>query len=271
MILLDAASARVVGGHTLIEIRHMFRLTTGSHWPPGRIRLKDYIISLLGPPVSARARRGVTLIEAVLFIALALGLIVGGLVFYQQASRAARVNEQVRLFSSMFTEVQALLRGGQWSRSPGYINEDEIGDINKVLLSSGAVSPEFFAGSIADAAGNAWERIGNYPWETPTIKTAWNTASFWGVVPSPLSADQFILEFHITETGVSECSRFLNSVLNGTLQGSAPTGVGVYNGGTSTGTFFSDYSPATSSEACRNQGVDSGRVNIAMYWDSIRF
>ena len=42
------------------------------------------------------ARRGVTLIEAVLFISIALGLIVGGLVFFQQASLAARTNDAVR-------------------------------------------------------------------------------------------------------------------------------------------------------------------------------
>jgi hypothetical protein len=48
------------------------------------------------PPVTKDARCGVTLIEAVLFISVALGLIVGGLVFYQQASRAATYQGVVR-------------------------------------------------------------------------------------------------------------------------------------------------------------------------------
>jgi hypothetical protein len=37
-------------------------------------------VSSPGLPVAAGARRGVTLIEAVLFISVALGLIIGGLV-----------------------------------------------------------------------------------------------------------------------------------------------------------------------------------------------
>jgi hypothetical protein len=53
-------------------------------------------------------RRGVTLIEAVLFISIALGLIVGGLVFFQQASLASRVNAQVRVLSAIVQETRAL-------------------------------------------------------------------------------------------------------------------------------------------------------------------
>ena len=56
-------------------------------------------------------RRGVTLIEAVLFISVALGLIVGGLVFYQQASLAARTQEAVRQFSAIIAETRALFKG----------------------------------------------------------------------------------------------------------------------------------------------------------------
>jgi len=39
-----------------------------------------------------RRNRAVTLIEAVLYISIALALIVGGLVFYQQASTAAKTS-----------------------------------------------------------------------------------------------------------------------------------------------------------------------------------
>jgi hypothetical protein len=56
-------------------------------------------------------RRGVTLIEAVLYIAIALALIIGGLVFYQQAALAQRINSAVRNISAMASETRALYQG----------------------------------------------------------------------------------------------------------------------------------------------------------------
>ena len=67
------------------------------------------------------ARRGrsrkhaVTLIEAVLFISIALGLIVGGLVFYGQASVARQAQEVLRLIQAINTEARSLVR----QMSPG--------------------------------------------------------------------------------------------------------------------------------------------------------
>jgi Tfp pilus assembly protein PilV len=57
-------------------------------------------------------RRAVTLIEAVLFIAVALGLIVGGLVFYQQAQTARQTQEAVRLTQAIVSESRALYNPG---------------------------------------------------------------------------------------------------------------------------------------------------------------
>ena len=53
---------------------------------------------------------GVTLIEAVLFISIALALIVGGLVFYQQASLAMRTAAVVRYTQAVVVESRALVR-----------------------------------------------------------------------------------------------------------------------------------------------------------------
>jgi hypothetical protein len=53
-------------------------------------------------------RRAVTLIEAVLFIAVALGLIIGGLVFFQQASKSSMANQTTRLFSALLSEALAM-------------------------------------------------------------------------------------------------------------------------------------------------------------------
>ena len=58
-------------------------------------------------PVSTR-KRGVTLIEAVLYISIALALIVGGLVFFQQALLAQRINSAVRNVSSIAAETRSL-------------------------------------------------------------------------------------------------------------------------------------------------------------------
>ena len=75
------------------------------------------------------ARRGVTLIEAVLFIAVALGLIVGGLVAFQQAQLAARTNQAARSLSAIASEVRA-----QYRRQP-----DFVGVSTAVLIRAGGV------------------------------------------------------------------------------------------------------------------------------------
>jgi len=71
-------------------------------------RKGDEVTGNLKVPQPARRRRGVTLIEAVLYIAIALALIVGGLVFYQQASTASRMNATVSMVSSLISETQAV-------------------------------------------------------------------------------------------------------------------------------------------------------------------
>jgi len=57
----------------------------------------------------ARRLRAVTLIEAVLFISVALGLIVGGLSVYQQSSLAERATSQMRMLGSLVAETRTLL------------------------------------------------------------------------------------------------------------------------------------------------------------------
>ena len=55
-------------------------------------------------------KHAVTLIEAVLFVSIALGLIVGGLVFYGQASLAHKVTAQMRVASAIISEARILVR-----------------------------------------------------------------------------------------------------------------------------------------------------------------
>lgn len=56
----------------------------------------------------SRRSRGVGLIEVILFAAIALGLITGGIVFFNQASEAARVNEAVKSIVSLQTGIRSM-------------------------------------------------------------------------------------------------------------------------------------------------------------------
>ncbi len=58
-------------------------------------RKGDKVTGNLKVAQPAKRLRGVTLIEAVLYIAISLALIVGGLVFYQQSAFASRMNTTV--------------------------------------------------------------------------------------------------------------------------------------------------------------------------------
>jgi hypothetical protein len=74
-------------------------------------------------------KRGVTLIEAVLYIAIALALIVGGLVFFQQASLAQRINGAVRNISAMASETRGL-----YQSRPNF-----TGFTHQTLIDAGAI------------------------------------------------------------------------------------------------------------------------------------
>jgi len=68
---------------------------------------------------SVKRRRGVTLIEAVLYIAVSLALIVGGLVFFQQASVLSRINQSVYVLASIVAEARAVSVEGTVSVANG--------------------------------------------------------------------------------------------------------------------------------------------------------
>jgi hypothetical protein len=81
----------------------------------------------------SRRYRAVTLIEAVLYISIALALIVGGLVFFQQASTAAKTSRMVRELSATIAEARVLVKGIPLTSAPT--------DIGSYLISAGAVPP----------------------------------------------------------------------------------------------------------------------------------
>jgi hypothetical protein len=91
-------------------------------------KMSEFHSSAVGWVVRAR-KRGVTLIEAVLFISIALGIIVGGLVFFQQASLAQRTSDAVRTISSISSETRAMYQ----------TETDFAGVAPAVLIAAGAV------------------------------------------------------------------------------------------------------------------------------------
>lgn len=94
------------------------------------------------------ARRGVTLIEAVLFISIALGVIVGGLVFYQQATLALRTQEAARQFSALVQETRALYKGEAFEAVvDANVNNICTGgtEITAVLIAAQAVPTDMIA------------------------------------------------------------------------------------------------------------------------------
>jgi len=92
-------------------------------------------------------KRGVTLIEAVLYISIALALIVGGLVFFQQASLAQRTNSAVRNISAIASETRGLYQ--QQNSFAGFTQSS--------LINAGAVPTSLIDTSTdPDSLKNEW-------------------------------------------------------------------------------------------------------------------
>lgn len=89
--------------------------------------------------LSSKARaRGISLIEAVLYLVIALAVIVGGIVFFQQAQLSNQVTDTSRASVGISSQTRAL-----------YQNQRSFGTdpITAALLQSGAVPSNFVAGA----------------------------------------------------------------------------------------------------------------------------
>jgi len=108
----------------------------GQFIPKGRdhVHWKSYKMSRPVNRSSKRRNRAVTLIEAVLYISIALALIVGGLVFFQQASTAAKTSTMVRQFSATLAEARVGMKGLPLTATPF--------NITSFLIAAGAVPPD---------------------------------------------------------------------------------------------------------------------------------
>ncbi|MCA3441774.1 MAG: hypothetical protein INF52_00125 [Rhodobacter sp.] len=147
-----------------------------------------------------------TLIEAVLYIAISLALIVGGLLFYQQSAFASRMNTTVTMLSSLISEAQAV---GAESR-----NINMGAGFAAYLVSRGAVP-----GAWLDKSKPANEQIRN-PW-----------GGFIQLLPgfaTGSAGGAFQVQVLVTDLPYQVCTRLLatntvgrNIVMHDYVQGSA--------------------------------------------------
>jgi len=135
------------------------------------------------------ARRGVTLIEAILFISIALGLIVGGIVFYNQANTASTTNDAARNINAMASEIRSLYND----------RADFDGLDAQTLIRAGAIPANLVNGT--------------------TINNEFAGGSYT-VGEDPANANQFFIQSNAIPDSV--CSRL--GVFTGT-QGIAGTGI----------------------------------------------
>lgn len=147
-------------------------------------------------PIPARRparKRGVTLIEAVLFISIALGLIVGGIVFFQQASTAQRTNDAVRNISGIASEVRAL-----------YSSQQTFAGLTEAtLIDAGAVPSNIINGA---ALRNEWG----------------GSIEVFPVNANGVANDGFMIVY--TNAPVEACARLVSYQANG--QGVVGSGIG---------------------------------------------
>lgn len=100
------------------------------------------------PSYRSRRNRAVTLIEAVLYISIALALIVGGLVFFQQASTAQKTSATIRQLSALMAETRVLIKGQPLNTvTNATVFSTETLNLNSFLIASGAVPPDMVTGT----------------------------------------------------------------------------------------------------------------------------
>ena len=151
------------------------------------------------------AERGATLIEAVLFTVIALGLVIGGIVFFEQASMSARTNDSVRMMASLQSQVRALFQ----SQSTFGTSE-----VSSLLISANAVPSSMQSDTDNDGENDALVN------------------SFGGDVVVTGATKQFTIK--LTKVPVDVCTRIIpfDDLGNGVIG----TGIAKISDGTDTDT-----------------------------------
>jgi hypothetical protein len=196
----------------------------------------------------------VTLIEAVLYIVIALVLIVGGLVFYQQASTASRMNATVTMVSSLISEAQAV--AAESRVLPSYAT------FNGYLVTRGAVPSAWL-----DTSKPANEQIRN-PWG--------GLVQVWPGFITGSSGGAFQVEVYLTDLPLQICTRLIasnsvgrNIVMHGYNGGAAYESYPYVTGPSGLGTS-GNISFDQAMDACRGADTtgiganNDGRINVLL-------
>ena len=177
--------------------------------------------------------RGATLIEAVLFTVIALGLVIGGIVYFEQASKSVRTNDAVRMMASLQSQVRALF---QSQASFG------TASIVPLLLTAKAVPSSMQRDTDSDGDFDAIANI------------------FGGDVAVAGSGLQFTIG--LTKVPVDVCARIIP--FDETGNGTIGTGIASITDGTATDT--DGLSVPDAATFCENNAV-SGVVDLTWTFD----
>jgi hypothetical protein len=191
----------------------------------------------------SKRRRGVTLIEAVLYIAVSLALIVGGLVFFQQASLLTKVNESVQVLGSIVAEARAVSVEGRVLAANGFMFEN-------VLLTRGAVPQSFW-----DAAKPSGQRL-RLPFSNSYASM---NVSFGGAGPNEILLT-------MVDIPISMCARAGTSSNRSGLVGPGVQDIVLKNSPDDpVSTHVSEAPPALMANLCKSRDTDGdGRVLLRM-------
>lgn len=140
-----------------------------------------------------RRLRAVTLIEAVLYISVALALIVGGLVFFQQASMAARVQAQVRYVTAVVSEIRAISTGTTFA---------PYSVLDGTLIAAGAVPSDMVAATPTTVYSMAAS-----PVATSLLKTVWDTPMLIDIADHLATSDRRFVRVTLYDIPVNACAR----------------------------------------------------------------
>ena len=184
-------------------------------------------------PQTSSRERGATLIEAVLFSVVALGLVVGGITFFEQASLTARTNEALRLMASLPMHTRTLFQSQATFGTA---------DIGQLLINARAVPVSLLRDTDDD---DEFDTINNIFGGTITVEGATN---------------QFTIE--MTDMPVEVCSRLIAFDATGT--GIIGGGIAGVSDGTANDT--DGLTPAEAAEFC-DANAAGGEVDITWTFD----
>lgn len=222
--------------------------------------LADVKALLLGP--LRRRRSGVTLIEAVLFIAIALGLIVSGLAFFHQASVAQQTQEMVRLVSAVSAEVR---QNARWM--PMRETDDVIFD-NRTLIAMGAIPSDYVADAENSIIHSPWGEEIEITGMSQGAGGMWTPGSFAAAVniraynvPAKVCARLAVFDSpsEVGSLGDGVAGIALKNVVSGDyyLYGSDAYYDWAAQGGFEENVITGGLSPADAGEVCRTIGPEN--------------